>query len=334
MPKYYGDQNKVVFLHESGTYGIVNASGGGVWLGFITGQTIEDSTGVISTRYIGTASRNVGRFDDGPLDHTGTVTYIPQDMRLLAFALGSCVDAGSPSPYTHVISEVNNGAGNAFTSGTIQPFLSFQLEDSKSAGGGGFNFIRTYKGCVVDTWSLKGTQGGLLEASADWLAQSVAYSSGTATVVAEDTAHKTYKWSDVLFHLPSGTIYPELKAFDFSVSNKLDKNHYLNGSRVIATPSATDRDYKLSLTLDMESTRSKALYDQYFMGGSTFNCAIWAGPMGTTGSQDFYLVMSGCKAIKEGIPTRISDEQEITVDVVPQSVNCAVNDLTQKYMSW
>lgn len=317
-------------LVESGTY--ANTSGlSGTWLGLVTSNTPNDNMNVIQTRYIGNLTRNVGRFDDGPQDFTGTLNYKLQDMRLFAYALGSCVDAGSPSPYTHVISEVNSASGNAFTSGTINPFMSFTMEDSKVGYGSGTNFIRTYKGVVIDNWTLKGSQGGLLDVSADWIAQSCSFSSGAVTPMVENGSMVPYKWSHITIGIPSGTLFPETKSFDFAIKNNFDASnkHYLNGSRVIATPSPQDRVYMFNVDMDLDSARAQSLYQTYFIGGSTFNAII--GATVSAGSQDFAIIMSGCKLVDMQEPTVTSKVQDMSLKIVPQTVNCNVDDFSQLY---
>src|SRR3990167_9715803 len=145
MSRYAADQNQVVFFYESGTY--ANTSGVGQWPGLIQDHTIDEAANVIVTRYVGGGTRDVSRFDDGPLDFTGTFTFFPQDWKFLGFALGSVVDAGSPSPYTHTISAVDSDVGNYATSGLSSPFVSFGIEDAQiTAGATGTNYLRTLKG--------------------------------------------------------------------------------------------------------------------------------------------------------------------------------------------
>src|SRR3990167_9832147 len=126
MSRYVSDQNKVVFISESGLY--ANTSGVGQWPGFVQEHDVGENMGVISVRFLGNAGRNVGQWVDGPQDYEGTLTLYPQDFRFLGFALGSIVDSGSPSPYIHTASETNNNQPNAYTSGVTNPFLSFTLE--------------------------------------------------------------------------------------------------------------------------------------------------------------------------------------------------------------
>jgi len=140
MSRYISDQNKTVFIHESGTY--ANSSGVGVWVGLVTSNEITTELNVNSIRYDGSTDRNVDTFVNGGEDHEGNLTYHPQDLRLLGFALGSVVDAGV-GPYTHTISEINSDDSWAYTSGTFNPFASFSIEESQGAfdGSNGKNFI-------------------------------------------------------------------------------------------------------------------------------------------------------------------------------------------------
>src|SRR3990167_10601262 len=135
MARFVGDQSSVIFIYESGTYATV--SGTGQWIGLVTNHAANEEENVQSIRYAGTGDRNVDLHVTGAYDITGAITYYPQDWKFLALSIGSCVDAGSPSPYTHVISETNSNNGNAFTSGTLNPFFSFTVEDTQDQGTAG-----------------------------------------------------------------------------------------------------------------------------------------------------------------------------------------------------
>lgn len=333
MSRYIGDQNKVGLKYESGTY--ASASGTtGQWVGLVQENEIDDQTGVEPVRYAGNASRDVGIFVDGPLDFTGTLRFFPQDWRFLNFALGSCVDAGSPSPYTHTLSAINSDVGNAFTSGTLNPFISFTVEDSKTAPGTGTNNVRTANGCVVDSLEISASQGGIVEVNVDYVAQNVVYSSGTTTTVTAATT-RPFLWSDVKLHVPSGTVINELKEFTFRINNGLIPPHYLNGSRVIDVPVPTMRDYELTATVDSTSERFKTFYDQYFRGGSTFNVLLEVTDAAAgAGSRDILISMSGCKLVDMTNPSQLEGVNENTLTVRPKTVTAIVNDTIQLYNPW
>lgn len=329
MAREIGDQNTVLMIHESGTY--ASASGTGQWIGLVTGHTINEEMGVIPLRYAGTSTRNVDQFIDGPKDYTGTFTYQPQDWGMLFFALGSIVDAGSPSPYTHVASELNSNASSAFTSGTLNPFPSFTIEDSHTVVGTGLNFVRTAVGCTVNTLSISAAQGEPVSVEVGYVAQNVNFSSGAATAVTADTV-RPFMWKDVTVHIPSGTVYEATKSVNINVNNNLSPPHYLNGSEVIAPPIPLNRDYEVSLTLDAASERTKTLWDQYFKGGSTFN--MIASFIASAGSRTMAVTFSGCKVIDMDSPSVREGVNEQTVTIRPTTGVVTSDSLNQRWAPW
>jgi len=331
MARMIADQNKVGLLVESGTY--ATESGTSLtWIGYVQSHDINENQGVMSIRYQGTATRNINQHVNGPIDNTGTLSYYPQDFRLLGYALGSMVDSGSPSPYTHVLSETNTNVGNAFTSGTTAPFISFTLEDSHTAAGTGQNLVRTANGCMVDTFTLNGTQGEILTVDVDYIAQNIDYTSGASIAITENTNERVYLWSDVKVHIPSGTVQPELTDFTFTVKNNLEAPHYMNGSRVIGLPFPKNREYQVDLTFQPDSTRLKTLYESYFKAGSEFNMLLEINA--STGSQAGYIILSGCKLNPMSSPSPIEGIDETTVTIIPKTCLVNVDDLTLKYNPW
>ena len=329
MGRYIADQNKLGFFYESGTYAV--SSGTMQWIGQVQDHTLDESTGVIPVRYLGGGDRNVDQFVDGPQDYTGTISYFPQDWKFLWFTLGSAVDAGSPSPYTHTLSELNSGVLNGTTSGTLCPFLSFGLEDSKTVSATGQNFNRTVQGAMINTFTLNGTQGEILSAEIAYTAQNVAFSSGAASAVTAATT-RPFLWRDCTLQIPSGTSYSTMKDFSLTINNNLESPHYLNGSVVIAPSIPLNRDYELTVTLDLQSTEVKTLWDQYFIGGSTFNTMMTVNA--STGSRDAFFVMSGCKLMDMEAPSPMEGVNETTLTIQPKNMIVNVNDTIFRYKPW
>src|SRR3990167_2272610 len=131
MARFLGDQNKLAFIWESGTY--ANPSGNGVWPGMVQSVEVTENQNVIQTRYLGQGNRNVGIFQNGPLDVEGTITLFPQDWRFLGLALGSIGQTSVALNFANHFAEVNGGQRfSAFVSGFFNPWTSFTLEDSKT----------------------------------------------------------------------------------------------------------------------------------------------------------------------------------------------------------
>lgn len=324
--RYLGEQTKVVFLNESGTY--ANPSGTGQWLGLVQENSIDENLGITQARYLGNMSRNVGVFIDTTKDYTGELSLYPQDFRLLGYALGSIANT-SGTTNTHTFTELNGNVANGYTAGANNPWISFTLEDSKTTNTGS-NFIRTLKGCIVDELHLKGAEGEIVELSASYIAQDCVYSSGAATAVTAQTI-TPYLWSDFSVHLTSGNRYENLKDFDFGVKNNFEAPHYVNGSRVIGIPIPGNREYNFDLTIHLDDVKAKELYDQYYLGGSEFNCIL----DGTKSATRYLIVtLSGCKLLDMEVPSKFEGPTETALKIVPKSCSAETKDSVYRFTAF
>jgi len=87
MTRFMSDQNRTCFQYESGTY--ANTSGTRQWLGLVQDHSLEPNMNVMQIRYQGSTDRNVDDFADGMKEWNGTISYYPQDWKMLGFAIGS-----------------------------------------------------------------------------------------------------------------------------------------------------------------------------------------------------------------------------------------------------
>lgn len=324
MVVYNADQNQVVFFYESGTYG--SASGGAFWPGLVQSNEIDENVGVIELRNTGTASRNVNQFVDGPTEYRGTLTTYPQDWRLLLFALGDHTDAGSPSPYTHTLSEANSNNVDPFN-GLVMP--TFQVEDAQRSTVAGSHFLRTVKGCMVDSVTFTATEGEPVQLEVEFVGQSVTYASGAATSVTAVTT-RPFMWRDSIVHIPSGTTLGTAKEVSVVLNNNLEVPHYVTGSRDIGIPIPGNRDYEVSITLNADTVLNKALYDQYFLGGSTFNMIVASNL--STGSRTIAWTFSGCKMVDMEAATGNEGVNEQTLTIHPQTSSVFIDDDSNQYI--
>lgn len=323
---YVADQNQICFFNESGTYG--SQIGNAKWIGMVQEHQINESMGVIPARYVGSASRNVSQFLDGPKTFNNTLTYFPQDWQFLYYALGKVTDAGSPSPFLHTITEAN-GNNEDPTNGEILP--SFQVEDFQGTGTAGSNFLRTFKGNMINSLTLTIPEGEPASVEMNYFAQDVTYGSGAKTSVTADTA-RPFMWSDFKLHMPSGTLLSQSKNISLTINNNLIAPQYVDNDRVIGVPIPGMRDYTLNVTLNSVASLNKAFYDQYFVGGSTFN-ALLAG-VASTGSRQVFITMSGCKLDPMSAPTVLTGPNEHVLTIYPQSVSVLSDDLTQYWRAF
>jgi len=321
--KFLADQNQLCFQYESGTYAV--ASGTRQWIGMVQDHTPDEGAGVVPIRYQGSTDRNIDAFTDGPLDYAGTFTYYPQDWKFLAFAIGSCSETATAG--SHVIIETNSDDANYAI--PTQSLSSFTLEDSKKTPTAGSNFIRTFKGCMIDTMGITMSAGELASVEIGYKAQSVDFSSGAVTAVTPTTT-TPYTWSDIAVHIPSGTALTNCTEFSLTINNNLESRYPLNGSRTVEELIPLNRDYEVSATFIMDAVNAKTLYDQYYIGGSTFNSLVKIEA--TAGSA--YLIMSGCKITDMEVPSPVEGLHEQTCTIVPQHITANVHDSIADYNAW
>ena len=325
--KYLADQNQLYFFPESGTYANQSFAGSRTWIGLVQDHTPDEGAGVVPIRYQGSTDRNVDTFSDGPLDYMGTFTYFPQDWKFLGFAIGSISEPTACG--SHIITETNSDdAGDAIAA---QSLSSFTLVDSKKTPTTGSNFIRTFKGCMIDTFGLTMSAGELASVEIGYRAQDVTFSSGAVAAVSGTLISTTpYTWSDIAVHIPSGTALTNCTDFSLTINNNLEARFPLNGSRTIEVPIPLNRDYEVSSTFLMDADNAKTLYDQYYIGGSTFNAMVKIEA--TAGS--CYVIMSGCKISDMEVPSPVEGLHEQTATIVPQHINVEVIDSAGSYHVW
>lgn len=320
MARFISDQNKVIILHESGTYAQPMA-GSSLWIGQVQSNTIDDEESKIESRFIGTASRSVDSFEDGPRDVTGTLSYRAQDMGIVLHAIGS-VTHTSGTQNTIRASEIDTDVQqNPFVSGTnnLNPPFSFTIEDSKQAFGTGGNFIRTVNGVVPNTATITATQGEVVSVDIDWIGQTASNppSSGTTTTVVQRT-NRPYLYADATITL-DGTSVTTVRDASLEINQNIAAPHYLNGSRDIGTPFPGNRDYTFNVTLDW-SQADRTFYEKLYKGGSTFNATFDLNADSAAGSQHVTFVMSGCEMFKPEIPSEIEGPTETTLTIRPKNL--------------
>jgi len=334
--RYVSVQNLIVGLFESGTYG--NTSGN-FWPGLVQSHNVTPSEGTFAVKYIGGTGRDVDTHIQGPKLFEGEIVQYPQHFRFLAWAAGSNVDSGSPSPYAHLITAIGNNVQTAFTSGAINPFLSFGIEETNPTPGDGTTQQRTIKGCIINEWELAGAQGEILTETIRYIGTSGTSQSGTATAINAFTygtgtlgsiTDRPYIFSDVTLSIPSGAIWSPMTNFNLLVRNNLLNRHYLTGSRDAAAPAPTLREIMLDIEFDGHSENHGSIYRTFYEGGSDFNTFIRINA--STGSRDNIIALSGCRVLDPlEMPFPLEGINPWTVHLQAKSITGSIADLMQRY---
>ncbi len=327
--KYLADQNRTCFQYESGTYALL--SGTRQWIGLVQTHDVDSNVNVIPIRYQGSTDRNVDDFEDGQKEWAGTITYFPQDWKMMGFAIGSIQDETG----SHLFYETNTDdrARPQSPGGYPGALSTITIEDSKNIGVAGSNFVRTIIGAMIDTYQINFTQGEIVSAEMGYIAQDSTLSSG-AVVALAPTFTKPFMFNDVTLSIPSGTATPmeNLKEGTFSINNNLERGFYLNGSRTIKELMPMNRDYEVTATCDLDDINAQTFYDDYFIAGSEFNAALMIyGIAGSNSPGSLGIAMSGCKMTDMTVPSPLEGVQEHSFTFVPSHILATAYDDIASY---
>src|SRR3990167_8781923 len=329
MARYLSDQTQLAIFLESGTYAVLSGTTP-FWPGQVQSHAIVESENIIQTRFLGQGRRFVGQFQQGPSDVEGTMTFFPQDWRMLGFALGS-ITTDSGTNNTHYLNVVNTGTrGNAFTSGVFNPFISFSLEEARVGPTANQQFKRTIKGCNVDSYTLTINQGEPLSAEVGFIAQTGSWHSGNASALTAGS-NRPYLWSDATLQIPGGTTQESVKSTVLTINNNFVGPHYINGSRMIQTPYPLNLDITVSATQDLDSNSAGSLYDAYFKGGSAFNAVLDINNTSNAGSARLIVTFSGCKMTEMEVPAQMGGVSEVNYTFIPGSLSAIAYDRMPLY---
>lgn len=318
MARYLHNLNVVIGLHESGTYaGSIGANT--FWIGQVQSHTSDSSEGLIEERFLGQADRNFGLMVQGPRDVTGTLTYHPSDMRLVFWSIGSTNSTSGTTTQGMAVREIEpNERLSPYTSGALNPPISFAIEDTKVSAGTGQKFKKIIRGIVPNTTTLRASQGEKVEVTVDYLANVLNFGSSTNTAFVEVT-RTPYLWNHASLTL-GGSSVDTAKEVEFIIDNSRTLPHYLNGSRDGSIPFDGNRNYTVNLTLDLDGVYSKRLYSEYFQGGSSFNITFDLNADNTAGSQHTIFYMSGCRITEMESDSELEGVAESTITIRPQTV--------------
>jgi hypothetical protein len=312
---YQGADTQVVYFRPSGEY--PTTSGAAIWVGLVQESTTDENEKREPIRYmVGPGTRNLDMFLDKNPEYTGTLRFYVQDGKFFTWAMGSVYEtAGS----THTIVE---SGGNMYW---------ISIEDLKGSTVANRTIKRTFNGATIETLTLRGKEGEPIEAEAEWVAQSVTYASGTGTSINSDST-VPYMWDDVTIRISGGGINGDLseaKDFEWSITNNFDNPYYLANTRYKGQSIPGNREYAVTITLNLTEATGGMIYDQLYRGGSAFNGQI--NLMRTSGTDDLRIIFSGAKITGFEQNTPAEGTIEAKLDFIPQTCTIIVRDSTTAY---
>ena len=125
------------------------------------------------------------------------------------------------------------------------------------------------------------------------------------------------------------------KEVTFEINQNLTAPHYLNQSRDIAAPILGNRDYTVTLSMDLDSDDAAYLYNDYYKSNGSFNMTFdLDADARVAGSQHTIFYMSGCKIVTMENPSVLDGTTESNLVIRPKSVTGSTYDTVHKYNVW
>ena len=337
MGRFLAGKNQTSFQFESGTYGTV--SGATQWPGEVQGFDPSDTENIQRIRYHGTNTRNLAKSVPGVKDYGFTFEQFPQHFKFLMLALGNCSDTttGSPTYYSHVLTQLTSCEQSPVVSGPKCPFTSFSMESAQQCNPTGGNLNRLYNGCNVNSYTLAKTDNSApLVETVEVLAQSRTFSSGAPTFTSlTEITRRPHAPFDSILHFPSGTSM-DAKTWEFNYGNNFDKDgsHVSNGSRNPNAAAATETNITVSWAMDGDSAHAARLFGLFENGGlSQENVAIQVNNYGNAASGMAWITVSGCD-VEMTAPNPTEGVDEWSISLTGQVADAIVQDSIIKYLPW
>lgn len=258
-------------------------------------QTIKptDKQNTIKVRKMG-GNRDYSNIVPGKLEFSGAITFLLVTGAPLRQAFGedtattATIDSGpkirTTGNYLHVMGSANSPGVNSF------PSFSLEFTDYEDTGATGTsNLKRTYRGCRVDSLTIKGTVDAPVECTMNYMAQAVHVGTGAATVITETTLDPFVFYQGAVYMtsaaVTSNTFSTTLESsevanilnFEFSVNNNAEAGYYIGGTtntrQAVRGPKyiiPKGRDYSAKIGMHFQN---KAIY-QRFLGSNTATTAL------------------------------------------------------------
>lgn len=288
---YHGHDSYVTFGKET-SFG-QKATSPTNWIGIVQSFSPEENNNM--EKQYGLGSRNFMQSKIGSKTYGGSIEYLVQDIDMLEGVLGAMSDNGTD---TRTFSEANDLPTYTFDSGFL----------------GATNFVRSYVGAKIDTFTISAEKEDALSAELEFIAKDMEDGTVGTAPVADTSSYFSFYEGKVTVN---GVEQALVEEFELEISNGLEGLFAINGEKTVARIQEGNREYSLSLSFIFEDTAQFEL----FKNGTEFDVALdFVAPDG----RELHFTLSGCKY----------DSNEIELgaeDYAVQGLEAVVRSVTANY---
>lgn len=251
---YKGFDTYVIYgVEAANAYGVPVAPTVGNFVGRVTNVTLNMSNNMIKSRGIG-EGRNVTNTLLGGFDCSGSIAWEVCDFTFMQYAVGTIAGAGTvANPYE--LQEANS-------------ILSLTLEIGQE-GNTATDQTLTAEGVMINSLTISGSEGSVLTASCDFIAENVVRATSLETYTTPTQRTFVFQQGSVQIDTANPAAEGiEISSFSVTLGNNYSTHRAL-ASRFIKKPILGMRTYEFSFTMkkkfdDTASTLSTTELLSYF----------------------------------------------------------------------
>ena len=268
---------------------------------------------LVDVRGAGSESINIDIRELGKQVLGGTLTFAPQNWKILKHVCAYTVSDTGSAPSTHTFTNTDG-------------IKSFNLERAIQATT---DRVRTYKGCQINSFTLSWDSGagGFCNCSAEILASTVANATSTTSLVAPLT--KGFQPRSVTLTLDGGEVV-ECTSGNITIENNLNEARYANYAlnRAKGESQPQTRKFSGQFVINLKD-------DTYFDAWEAGTLAGTNTVRLTRGTNDYLeCTIVDLKIPTAPDPTNLDGINQVTLNWVAEEVTFVAKDTLTDYGTW
>jgi len=280
-------------------------------------QDVEPGESKEKTEVRGQAGdRNYKEVVDTDQSLEPTVNILVQNLEILEYALGNVNEQTGDglSPYDHAVTEA-----------TSLPTLS--VEEKQVSQSAGFDLVRTWTGCILDSVEISSDEGGMLEATLDFIALDFTEgNTADSTSLLSDTPFKHADLNTVTFN--TNSVPTDANAGPRSITQNIDNNTEQvpsEGSIAGALSEALNREYSVTISANPDDI-------QFYQDWDTNTNADLVITYERGIDDNITFTYSNAEIEEPGIPAPSEDLVEADIVFTAKSLKVTVTTSSIEYM--
>lgn len=254
-------------------------------------------------------SRTVQMYKDGQLEVSNTLGMYLQDPKIFYYALGKSTASGTSGAYSHEVTSV----------GRCEELPTFTVQDNICISG--TPLITNYSGSKIDTLTVSGSAGELIEVEAEIV--STKWQDGATPAASYDTILNTvYSFAEGIITI-NGANVAVLKEFEVEIANNLEGLYTITKGNGPSMINEGVQDITGSLTFALTDLAQHTL----FKNGSEFNVYLrFDNP--TDAADSIELKLANAKYDAESISKSSDSELDLEIDALFKTVSVTCKSKT------